>query len=77
LLGNCAGILASSRPQAVVDAVPQLQSICMDVANGYSESFVEAVRKVGLLCCRMYLHLWVLIVRGGTQGGCSRAQACV
>ena len=29
-----------------MDAVPALQFICLDVANGYSEAFVEAVRAV-------------------------------
>jgi GMP reductase len=29
----------------VVDAVPGVQTICLDVANGYSEAFVDAVRK--------------------------------
>lgn len=30
--------------KAVLEAVPGLDMICMDVANGYSEAFVEAVR---------------------------------
>lgn len=31
---------------AVVEAVPQLKYICVDVANGYSEHFVHFVRDV-------------------------------
>ncbi len=31
--------------KAIVDAVPEVQTICLDVANGYSESFVDAVRR--------------------------------
>ena len=31
---------------AILEAVPGLQFICLDVANGYSEQFVEGVRKV-------------------------------
>lgn len=30
----------------IIEAVPELQFICMDVANGYAEAFVESVRKV-------------------------------
>lgn len=30
----------------IVNAVPQLDYICVDVANGYSEHFVEFVRLV-------------------------------
>lgn len=30
---------------AVTDAVPGVQTICLDVANGYSEHFVDAVRR--------------------------------
>lgn len=30
---------------AIVDAVPGLNHICLDVANGYSEAFVDFVRK--------------------------------
>ncbi len=30
----------------ILNAHPDLQFICMDVANGYSEAFVESVRKV-------------------------------
>ncbi|XP_037088593.1 GMP reductase 1-like [Pollicipes pollicipes] len=30
----------------IVQAVPELRFICLDVANGYSELFVECVRKV-------------------------------
>lgn len=31
---------------AIVDAVPALRYICLDVANGYSEYFVEFVKRV-------------------------------
>jgi GMP reductase len=31
--------------KGVLEAVPGLQFICLDVANGYSEAFVEAVKK--------------------------------
>ncbi len=31
---------------AIIKAVPALQYICLDVANGYSEHFVDFVRKV-------------------------------
>ena len=31
---------------AILTAVPQLNTICLDVANGYSEVFVECVRDV-------------------------------
>lgn len=31
---------------AIIKAVPTLQYICLDVANGYSEHFVTFVRKV-------------------------------
>lgn len=31
---------------AIVDAVPDLKYICLDVANGYSEHFVEFVKRV-------------------------------
>lgn len=31
--------------KAIVSAVPQLQYICLDVANGYSEHFVSFVRR--------------------------------
>lgn len=34
------------RLQAIIAAVPKLQFICLDVANGYSEVFVECVKKV-------------------------------
>jgi len=34
------------RLQAIIAAVPKLQFICLDVANGYSEVFVEYVKKV-------------------------------
>ncbi|KAK6755254.1 hypothetical protein RB195_013932 [Necator americanus] len=32
--------------RAICDAVPSLESICLDVANGYSEIFIEFIRKV-------------------------------
>jgi GMP reductase len=32
--------------RAVCEAVPQVDYICLDVANGYSEHFVEFIRKV-------------------------------
>ncbi|CAJ0935288.1 unnamed protein product, partial [Mesorhabditis belari] len=32
--------------KAVCEAIPRLEYICIDVANGYSESFVEFIRKV-------------------------------
>lgn len=31
--------------KAIVAAIPKLQYICLDVANGYSEHFVSFVRK--------------------------------
>ncbi|KAF8384539.1 hypothetical protein PRIPAC_73681 [Pristionchus pacificus] len=31
---------------AVCEALPQLNAICLDVANGYSETFVDFIRKV-------------------------------
>jgi GMP reductase len=30
----------------IIDAIPNIDYICVDVANGYSESFVEFVRLV-------------------------------
>ena len=30
----------------IIEVVPELRSICLDVANGYSEHFVEFVKKV-------------------------------
>ena len=30
----------------VLNEVPQIPAICLDVANGYSEHFVEFVKKV-------------------------------
>ncbi len=30
----------------IIDAIPSLDYICVDVANGYSEHFVEFVRLV-------------------------------
>jgi GMP reductase len=32
--------------QAILEAVPELKYICLDVANGYSEHFVEFVKEV-------------------------------
>ena len=32
--------------KAITEAVPQLAYICVDVANGYSEHFVEFVKEV-------------------------------
>jgi len=32
--------------KSVIDAVPELSYICLDVANGYSEHFVNFIRKV-------------------------------
>jgi GMP reductase len=29
----------------ITDAVPEISYICLDVANGYSEHFVDCVRK--------------------------------
>jgi len=34
------------RLKAILEAVPQVQFVCLDVANGYSEHFVMYVRKV-------------------------------
>jgi len=34
------------RLKRIVDAVPQLNYVCLDVANGYSETFVDFVRRV-------------------------------
>lgn len=34
------------RLSSIIAAVPQLSFICLDVANGYSQHFVEYVRKV-------------------------------
>ena len=34
------------RLSSVLAAVPELSFICLDVANGYSQHFVEYVRKV-------------------------------
>lgn len=34
------------RLSSVVSAVPEISFICLDVANGYSQHFVEHVRKV-------------------------------
>lgn len=34
------------RISAILDAVPQLKYICVDVANGYSEHFVHFVKDV-------------------------------
>jgi len=31
---------------SILEAVPELSFICLDVANGYSQHFVEYVRKV-------------------------------
>lgn len=32
--------------RAILDALPELKYICLDVANGYSEHFVNFIRKV-------------------------------
>lgn len=32
--------------KAIIDAVPDLHYICVDVANGYSEHFVALVKQV-------------------------------
>ena len=29
----------------ILEAIPQISAICLDVANGYSEHFVEFVKK--------------------------------
>lgn len=34
------------RLKTVIGAVPDIEFICLDVANGYSQHFVEHVRKV-------------------------------
>jgi len=34
------------RVSAIVEALPQLQYICVDVANGYSEHFVHFVKDI-------------------------------
>lgn len=34
------------RLSSILEAVPELSFICLDVANGYSQHFVEYVRKV-------------------------------
>ncbi|KHJ80460.1 putative GMP reductase, partial [Oesophagostomum dentatum] len=36
----------SEKLRAVCDAVPSLEYICLDVANGYSETFIEFIRRV-------------------------------
>ena len=38
-----------ARLKAVLEGVPAISFICIDVANGYSEHFVMYVRKVGLV----------------------------
>ncbi|XP_011315516.1 GMP reductase 1-like [Fopius arisanus] len=50
-LGNVAATSGTSagdfeRLLSVVNAVPEISFICLDVANGYSQHFVEFVRKV-------------------------------
>ncbi|KAL3123422.1 hypothetical protein niasHT_004594 [Heterodera trifolii] len=35
-----------TKMRAICDAVPEIKFICLDVANGYSETFVDFVRKV-------------------------------
>lgn len=45
-------VSSGSRPEdkqkmrAICDAVPNIRYICLDVANGYAESFVDLVRSV-------------------------------
>lgn len=34
------------RLSSVIEAVPEISFVCLDVANGYSQHFVEYVRKV-------------------------------
>lgn len=34
------------RLKVIVDALPQIHYACLDVANGYTEFFVDYVRKV-------------------------------
>ena len=34
------------RLKIILDLVPEVQYICLDVANGYSEHFVEFVKQV-------------------------------
>lgn len=34
------------RLKEILDAIPEISFICLDVANGYSQHFVEYVRKV-------------------------------
>lgn len=40
------GVADLEKLAAILEAVPAIQFICLDVANGYSEQFVEGVRKV-------------------------------
>jgi len=35
-----------ARLKQIIDAVPQLKYVCLDVANGYSETFVNFIRRV-------------------------------
>lgn len=48
---------------AIVDAVPALKYICLDVANGYSECFVEYVKTV-----RGKFPKHTIMVRGALSG---------
>ena len=36
--------------KGIIEAVPDLSFICVDVANGYSEHFVEFVKQVRKTC---------------------------
>ena len=33
------------RLKEIIDAIPELEYICLDVANGYTEAFTEVVRQ--------------------------------
>lgn len=48
LVAVSTGILDSdfSKLKSILDTIPTLRFICIDVANGYSESFAEFVRRV-------------------------------
>jgi len=52
--------------KVILELVPEVEYICLDVANGYSEHFVEFVKQVRqefprhtIMVSRFYFHLFL------------------
>lgn len=63
------------RLKVILDLVPEIEYICLDVANGYSEHFVEFVKQVRKefprhtimvykFCYRLFITMCPSLVRG-------------